>query len=271
MAGFLGNARSSDFSISSGRVVYAGTNEWSFRRFILHYAHLCAMAGGVDAFCIGSELRGLTQIRGAGEAFPMVAALRDLAADVRSILGSRTKISYAADWSEYFGYQADGNLYFNLDPLWADANIDFIGIDNYMPISDWRDGADHLDVHWGSIYNLDYLKANISGGEGYDWYYESDVAGKAQLRRPIQDFGYGEDWVYRYKDLAGWWGNFHRERRAGVRQLSPTSWIAGSKPRPFPEYGCPALDKGTNEPNKFIDAVFRNLVCPAPLLDIETT
>ena len=27
---------------------------------VLHYAKLCALAGGVDAFLIGSELRGLT-------------------------------------------------------------------------------------------------------------------------------------------------------------------------------------------------------------------
>jgi hypothetical protein len=172
LALFIGNAHRSDFSVTGGRVTYTGPEEWSFRRVILHYAHLCAAAGGVDAFCIGSELRGLTQIRGAGDSFPMVHALKLLAAEVRSILGAGTKISYAADWSEYSGYQMDGNLYFHLDPLWADANIDFVGIDNYMPVSDWRDGTDHLDRSWGSIYNVDYLKANIAGGEGFDWYYD---------------------------------------------------------------------------------------------------
>ena len=96
-----------------------------------------------------------------------------LAADVRQLLGAHTKLSYAADWSEYFGYQPnDGSndRYFHLDPLWADANIDFIGIDNYMPLSDWRDSDDHADAGWGSIYNLDYLSQNVEGGEGYDWY-----------------------------------------------------------------------------------------------------
>lgn len=253
VATFMGNALPSHFSIAHGAVVYSGPNEWSYRRFILHYAKLCALAGGVDAFCIGSELRGLSQVRGAGDSFPMVAALKSLAADVRSILGSATNIAYAADWSEYFGYQANGNLYFHLDPLWADTNIDFVGIDNYMPLSDWRNGSDHLDAHWGSIYNIDYLKANVAGGEGYDWFYESPVAVETQLRRPIQDLGYGEPWVYRYKDISGWWGHAHYERRGGTRATVPTAWVAGMKPIRFTEYGCAALDKGTNEPNKFLD------------------
>ncbi len=54
------------------------------------------------------------------------------------------KIGYAADWSEYNAHQtgdAPGALLFNLDPLWADANIDFVGIDNYLPLADWRDGT----------------------------------------------------------------------------------------------------------------------------------
>ena len=80
-------------------VTYTGPAEWGYRRFILHYAHLCAAAGGVAAFCIGSELRALTQIRGAGDSFPSVAALQQLAAEVRAILPA-AKLTYAADWSE---------------------------------------------------------------------------------------------------------------------------------------------------------------------------
>ena len=213
----MGTALVEDFRILDGQVGYAGPQEWRYRRFILHYAHLCALAGGVDAFCIGSEMRGLTQVRGAADSFPMVAALQQLAAEVRQFLGPDTKITYAADWSEYFGYQADGNHYFHLDPLWADPNIDFIGIDNYMPLSDWRDGHAHMDASWGSIYNLEYLKANIAGGEGCDWYYDSAATAVAQLRRPIVDGAYGEPWIYRPKDLVGWWSNTHHNRIGGVR------------------------------------------------------
>ena len=263
VAAFFGTAQPGDFAVSGEIVSYAGPNEWGFRRFILHYAHLCVAAGGVESFCIGSEMRALTQIRGAADVFPAVAALKTLAADVRSILGPLTKISYAADWSEYFGHQSDGNLYFHLDPLWADPNIDFIGIDNYMPVSDWRDGEDHVDSAFGSIYFPGYLAANIAGGEGYDWYYDSPEGALAQRRLPITDGLYDEPWVFRYKDIRSWWSNLHHERLAGVRASTPTAWSPQSKPIRFTEYGCAAVDKGTNQPNKFVDVKSSESALPA--------
>ncbi|WP_288928624.1 glycoside hydrolase/phage tail family protein [uncultured Maritimibacter sp.] len=256
VAAFFGNAQPHHFIPVEGTVNYIGPYEWSYRRMILHYATICAQAGGVEAFLIGSELRGLTQIRGAGNSFPVVEQLQALANDVRLILGPGVKISYAADWSEYFGYHpqdGSGDVYFHLDALWADPNIDFIGIDNYMPVSDWREGEDHADAHWGSIYNLNYLKSNVMGGEGYDWYYHAPEAREVQLRTPITDGAHGEPWVWRYKDIRGWWENEHHNRNGGVRQSASTDWVAGSKPIWFTEYGCAAIDKGTNEPNKFLD------------------
>jgi hypothetical protein len=260
---FFGAAQPGHFTRSGDTVSYSGPNDWGYRRFVLHYAHLCAAAGGVESFCIGSELRSLTQIRGAGDSFPAVLALRQLAADVRGILGPGVKLSYAADWSEYFGYQdGTGNLYFHLDPLWADPNIDFIGIDNYMPLSDWRDGEGHADAAWGSIYNLDYLKASIAGGEWFDWYYASASDAAAQVRTPITDGAYGEPWVFRPKDLKSWWSNRHYNRIGGVRSTSATAWVQNSKPIRFTELGCPAIDKGTNEPNRFVDPKSSESVVP---------
>ena len=256
VAAFFGNAQPGDFAANGESVSYSGPAEWSYRRFILHYAHLCASAGGVDAFCIGSEMRALGYIRGSDDSFIAVEALRALAADVRTILGPETKISYAADWSEYFGYQpqdGSGDRYFHLDALWADPAIDFVGIDNYMPLSDWRDGEDHADAAWGSIHNLEYLKSNVAGGEGYDWYYHSIDAREAQIRTPITDDGESEPWVYRYKDIEGWWRNNHHDRINGVRQATPTGWEPMLKPIWFTEFGCAAIDKATNQPNKFLD------------------
>ncbi|WP_436399283.1 baseplate multidomain protein megatron [Roseobacter sp. S98] len=253
---FFGNVTASDFSVSGGAVSYSGPDEWTLSRFVLHYAALCKAAGGVEAFCISSEMRGLTWIRGAGNTFVAVERLRQLAAEVRAIVGPDTKISYASDWSEYFGYQPqDGSndRYFHLDPLWADPEIDFIGIDNYMPLSDWRDGDTHLDVSAGSVYDLDYLRSNIAGGEGYDWFYASDEDRAAQIRSPIEDGAHSEPWVFRYKDLRNWWSNEHYERIGGVRAAAPTDWVPGSKPFWFTEYGCASIDKGTNQPNKFLD------------------
>ncbi len=254
VAAFFGTAQPGDFALSGDTVVYSGPDEWSYRRFILHYAWLAKAAGGVEAFCVGSEMRGLTQIRGAGDAFPAVAAMRTLAAEVRAILGPECKISYAADWSEYFGYLSpEGNRYFHLDSFWADENVDFIGIDNYMPLSDWRDGVDHADAEAGAIYALDYLRANIEGGEGFDWFYQGPEAEAAQIRTPITDGAYGEPWVFRYKDLRNWWSLPHHDRVEGVRAAAPSPWVPRSKPFWFTELGCAAVDKGTNEPNVFLD------------------
>ncbi|MCE8469115.1 glycoside hydrolase TIM-barrel-like domain-containing protein, partial [Rhodovulum sulfidophilum] len=253
---FFGTARPEDFELSGQDILYSGPDDWSYRRFILHYAHLCVLAGGVSAFCIGSELRGLTTIRGAEGRFPAVEALRALAADVRRIVGPSCKIGYAADWSEYFGFHPEdgtGDVLFHLDPLWADPAIDFVGIDNYMPLSDWRDGDEHADASWRTIHDRDYLRSNIEGGEGFDWYYGSQAARDAQIRTPITDGAHGEPWVWRYKDLRSWWQNAHHDRIDGVRSAVPTAWVPQSKPIWFTELGCPAVDKGTNAPNLFSD------------------
>ncbi|MGI3168237.1 baseplate multidomain protein megatron [Pseudooceanicola sp. C21-150M6] len=253
VAAFFGTAAAADFTVGDGVVSYGGPDEWRYNRFILHCAALSAAAGGVDAFCIGSEMRGLTQLRD-DLGFPAVGQMQALAAEVRALLPG-AKLGYAADWSEYFGYQPQdgtGDRYFHLDPLWADANCDFIGIDNYMPLSDWREGEAHLDAHWGDIYALDYLRSNVEGGEGYDWYYHSAEARAAQIRTPITD-SEGEPWIWRYKDIRNWWLNAHYERIGGIRQAEPTAWEPQSKPIWFTELGCAAMDKATNQPNKFLD------------------
>ncbi|MBY6161030.1 glycoside hydrolase/phage tail family protein [Mameliella alba] len=255
VASFFGTAAASDFTLSGASVSYNGPDEWSYRRFILHQAALCAVAGGVAAFCIGSEMRGLTQIRGAS-GFAAVEALKALATECRVLLGPDVKIGYAADWSEYFGYHpqdGSGDLYYHLDPLWSHSEIDFVGIDNYMPLSDWRDGDAHADAAWGAIHDLGYLRSNIEGGEGYDWYYASQADRDAQVRTPILDGAHGEPWVWRFKDIRNWWGQAHHERVGGVRQAQPTTWQPESKPIWFTELGCAALDKATNQPNKFLD------------------
>ncbi len=251
VAAFFGAAQPHHFALQGDRVVYSGpAGDRGFRRFILHYAWLARSAGGVDAFCVGSEMRGLTQLRGLGDSFPAVQAFRQLAADVRSILGPAVKISYAADWSEYFGYQSpEGTHYFHLDDFWGDDNVDFVGIDNYLPLSDWRDGVEHLDAAagWESVLDLDYLRANVAAGEYFDWYYKDLSDRHAQIRAPIEDGAQGNPWRFRPKDLIGWWENPH-DGPAGR-----TSWVPRSKPVWFTELGCPAVDRGTNQPNVFFD------------------
>lgn len=251
---FFGTCQPSDFGHEEDdAVIYSGPSEMSFRRFILHHAKLAALAGGVERFVIGSEMRGLTTLRSGAGVYPAVAKLKALAADVRAMLGGQTGLTYAADWSEYFGHHAGGDVAFHLDPLWSDTNIDAVGIDAYFPLSDWREG-EHLDGQtYASIYDLDYLKSNMEGGEGYDWYYASAAERETQTRTPITDGAANKPWVYRYKDIRNWWSQPHYNRTAGVEDTAPTSWTPESKPIWFTEIGCPAIDKGANQPNVFVD------------------
>lgn len=256
IAAFVGTAGAADFGTAADVVTYAGPAEWTYSRFILHCAKLAAIARGVDAFLIGSEMRGLTTARSSESAYPFVGALADLAGEVRTILGA-AKISYAADWSEYFGHHpvdGSGDVFFHLDPLWADANIDFVGIDNYLPLADWRDGADHADAEaWDSGRETAYLATNVAAGEYHDWYYASDADRGAQVRTPITDGASGKPWVFRAKDVAAWWANPHVNRPGGVEAGAPTAWVPQSKPIWFTELGCAAVDRGPNQPNVFPD------------------
>jgi hypothetical protein len=261
---FLGNADVGDFSISNGEVLYSGPSEWSYRRFILHYAWLAKAAEQisgtpVDAFVIGTEQPFISFVRDQNDAFPFVDGLVQLAADVKQVLPN-TKVTYAADWTEVAPYQTSrfggpsGEIFFHLDPLWSSPNIDAIGIDNYWPLSDWRDGDSHLDFLAGnpSTYDLSYLRGNIEGGEGYDWFYASKADRDAQNRTDITD-GLGKPWVFRTKDIKSWWQNQHFDRPGGTENATPTSWVPESKPFWMMELGCPAVDKGSNQPNVFFD------------------
>ena len=70
VAALVGTATPGDFTVEGGQVDYLGPDEWSLRRQVLHYAHLSVAAGGIDTFVIGSELRGLTQVRSSADEFP---------------------------------------------------------------------------------------------------------------------------------------------------------------------------------------------------------
>ena len=146
-------------------------------------------------------------------------------------------------------------MFFNLDPLWASPHIDAVGIDNYMPLSDWRDE----DVRSGNPDGFDSADdvagfvRQMTAGEGFDWYYASDAARGNRQRSVISDGLAGKPWVFRYKDMAGWWQNRHYNRVGGAESATPTAWVPRSKPIWFTEVGCPAIDKGANRPNTFVD------------------
>jgi len=240
-------------AVADVAAMFGTADGWGLRRMALRYARLAAETNA-DGLLIGSEMRGLTLTRDANGGFPAVEASRTLAAECRAVVGQDVKLSYAADWSEYAGLREGDEARFHLDPLWADAAIDYVGIDWYPPLGDWRAGDGGVDgATWAGPDDPNYLAEQVAGGEGFDWFYASDADRSAQVRTPIEDTAHGEHWLYRVKDLAGWWGHAHHERIAGVRQTAPTAWTPRMKPIRLTEFGCAAVDRGGNAPNPFQD------------------
>lgn len=205
----LGTAQPGDFTLSGGAVQYTGPNEWTQRRMILHYATLLSdILQPGDAILTGTEMVGLSETQplwGTG--------IASLITDVRTKLDPGVLVSYAADWSEY--------KYSSLTPVWNTA--DFIGIDWYMPTTDWRTDSD-VD------YTLDHFKQGVASGEYWDYFY-ADLAGRlANDKLPITDP------QFRQKDIGYWRDNNHPGKEM---------WLT--------EFGCPAVDKGANQPNVFPD------------------
>ncbi len=170
--GFLGQAAAAQFTRDATNltVAYGGSpTDYTYRRMILHYANLCVVAGGVDLFLIGSELRGLESLRGpawtptgtlangcATWDYPFVAGLAQLAGDVRGVFDGaglardagnlHNLIAYSADWSAWMGAQHPGGVWPHLDSLYASPAIDLVSFDNYLPLSDWTTGGGGLDA-----------------------------------------------------------------------------------------------------------------------------
>jgi len=212
-----------DLTGSTADVATFFTKTNGYNAFINHYVSL--LTGKVDAFIIGSELKGLTKVTSGAGVYPAVSALVSLALSVKTALGGSVKITYAADWSEY--HHTDGGWY-NLDPLWASSNIDVVGIDAYFPLT----GAQ------SSVYDIDEIRAGWTSGEGYDFYY-SDPARTTEVAL---------DPEFAWKNLAWFHGNSHVNPDA-----STTAWTPMMKKIWFTEFGFPSVDICTNQPNVFYD------------------
>lgn len=196
--------------------------ENGYNNFIKHYAELCK--NYIDVLVIGTEMIGLTKIRNMqNNIFPAVDEFCNLAVDVREIVGSNVKLTYGADWSEY--HHTDGGFY-NMDKLWANSNIDFIGIDAYFPLTDTNASALEEEVMNG-----------WNSGEGYDFVYNQDRSQKL----PIE-----ARWAW--KNIRYFVENYHINAD-GLQ----TQWQPNMKKIWFMEYGFPSVDLCTNQPNVFYD------------------
>ncbi len=194
-----------------------------YNAFVTHYADL--VKDHVDAFVIGSELIGLTKVQDIDNSFPAVDALVNLASTVRGIMGPGVKLTYAADWSEY--HHTDGGWY-NLDPLWASDDIDFIGIDAYFPLTNEPE----------SSITKQKIIDGWTSGEGYSFYYSDE---ERTIQAPLAP-------PYAWKNIAWWWENNHVNPDS-----STTAWVPESKKIWFTEYGFPSVDGASNQPNVFYD------------------
>lgn len=207
---FLGTCVPANFTRVGDTVSYTGPAEWSHRRMILHYARLLSdkLTAG-DIFLVGSEMVSLTN----GDP-DWGTGLASLIADVRTILPAGVEVSYASNWDEYD--------HSSLLPVWSAA--DFVGIDYYMPLTDWRTTSD-------AVYTPDAFAAGFESGEYWDYYYASDEDRENNVRTPIMDP------QFRQKDIGYWRDN----NVPGKRVV-------------FTEIGCPAINNGGNQPNVFYDA-----------------
>lgn len=194
-----------------------------YNAFINHYLTLCG--DDVDLFVIGSELKGLTAVQDVDDSFPGVDALVSLAATAQANVAAATKVTYAADWSEYHHTE---NGWFNLDPLWASSDIDVIGIDAYFPLTDQaQDG-----------YSTQQIIDGWTSGEHYDFIYDDETRTTTST---IAD-------EFAIKNIAYWWSNTHTNP-----DDVDTAWVPESKKIWFTEYGFPSVDGAANQPNVFYD------------------
>lgn len=263
VASFMGSATAAQVGAWNGATCPFSGSGWGLRRMALHYARLALAAWGADdrdrlMIVIGSELVGLTTSVDGSDDYPMVDALVTLAGDVRGIVGSEVKITYAADWSEYFGHNLGGGEFrFHLDPLWADSEIDYVAIDNYLPLADINpelaDSSDAGEDNRALQYDEGYLRSNIEGGERWDYFYASDADRASRTRTSITDGAYGKPWIFRAKAIRDWLANLHYDRPGAVESVTPTAWTANMKPVVFTEFGCAAIDLAANQPNVFFD------------------
>jgi hypothetical protein len=218
---------------SSADVTTFFTQTNGYNRFIRHYAQLniggVYLKNNIDAFIIGSEMVGLTSYDSGSHTYPAVTAFKTLAANVQTDLGGTPLVGYAADWSEY---HSTGGWY-NMDPLWTDANIDFVGIDAYFPITP--------DLPQTQIDEAK-IKEYWEKGEGWDYYYTDSIARTGLT-------SYGGNPQYAWKNVENWWNSAHTNPSGG----GATGWTAKMKPIWFTEYGFPSTDGCANQPNVFYD------------------
>ncbi len=188
-----------------------------YNNFILHYANLeyngIKLKTIIDSFVIGSELKGLTSVKVNEYLYPAIYQLKELANLVKIAVGPEVKLTYSANWGDEY-HNA------NLDPLWCDSNIDWVGINAYFPLTN---NSPQNQITYEAI------KSGWTSGEGVDYYKDEEG------NKPYTD----QAWAW--KNVEYWWGSAH------------SCWAPKMKPVIFTEYGFSSIDGTTNKPNFYYE------------------
>jgi hypothetical protein len=166
----------------------AGANAFfaSYQTMIVAQAKL-AQANGATLFCIGTELDQIT-----GPAYKTYWT--DMISAVRAVFTG--KLTYSALWDDnqsYWRYQGTGLVAGTGDittqiSFWK--QLDYVGIDEYAPISDLKNPTVSQLVAGWTAAPTDALAATVTGGESLIGYYEGI---SATLGMPLifTELGYG--------------------------------------------------------------------------------
>lgn len=196
-----------------------------YGKVIKHYAGLThngeKLSDYMDDLIIGTEFEGVTAYRNKKGEFKSVDELIKLAGEVKAIAGPDVKLTYAANWSEYHHTESG---FHPLDKLWADKNIDYVGIDAYFPLTD---GLKQKDI------TVDKIVEGWHSGVEYDYVKDGNK------NIPIN----AEDAI---KNLEYWWTHKHQDPDGKF-----TAWEPKMKPVVFTEVGFISMDGTTNEPASY--------------------
>ncbi len=257
VAAFFGTAAPAHFSVAGRDVVYSGPDEWTFRRMVLHYANLAAAAGGVDAFLIGSEMAALTRVRSASGVYPAANALVEP--------GGRRQV--------HARRRDDRHLRRGLDRIRRACRRPrrergALSARSAVGVVGYRCGRHRLlraalrlarrrrpSRPRAGVIDLRSRLSRWQSSRGARPSTGTMPTMRRARRRRARDItdGLGKPWVFRQKDMWSWWANAHVERVGGVERRRRPSWVPQGKPIWLTEIGCPAVDKGANQPSVFPD------------------
>ena len=266
VAAFLGTAEPADFAVAGGSVDYSGPAEWTYRRMVLHYAHLAR--GRRRRRRVPHRLGAARPDAGRATApatYPVRAGLVDLAADVQSVLGParrsptpRTGASISAT-SRPTAPATCISISIRSGPTPTSISSASTSTSRW-PTGATAGPADEAGAALALRPRLS--RANIArrrrlrlvlcerrGPRRAECARRSPTALRQAVGVPLQGHQVAGGRTRTTTGPAAW------------SAATPTAWVPQGKPIWLTELGCPAVDKGANQPNVFFDPKTRSRSC----------